>query len=536
MPATTPSLRSPPVTAVQEASTATPAVGAEQLPPVLSRPAAALQRLVPRPLTDRRRSWAVTLSLTLIAGVVRLWNLNLPTDRGTPVFDEKHYAPQAWQMLRNGGFEDNPGYELVVHPPLGKQLIALGEAMLGYNGWGWRVSAALAGTVCVLLIVRIVRRMTRSTLLGGIAGVLLIVDGVSHVQSRIGMLDVFLAMFVLAAFSCLVIDREQVQQRLTVVVLEGRAGDTEFGPRFGVRWWRLGAGVALGLACGTKWSGVFYLFTFAVMSVVWDARSRRAAGVRRPWAGMLVRDLGPASWALAVVPVGAYLATWWAWLGSETGIDRHAVGNQIGTDGLFAFVPGALRGLWYYNAAVLHFHGSLFTPTHPHPWESKPWSWPMGLRPMLYYYSSGAAAPGCGRQDCVATVMLIGTPALWWLALPVLAWALWRAISGPDWRYAAVLTGYAAGWLPWFGNIDRQMYLFYMTPAAPFLVIAMTLVLGQVLGRSAEGTERRGTGLLVVSLYVGLVVANFIWLWPILTGASITPEHWNAELWLPSWR
>jgi dolichyl-phosphate-mannose-protein mannosyltransferase len=75
-----------------------------------------------------------------------------------------------------------------------------------------------------------------------------------------------------------------------------------------------------------------------------------------------------------------------------------------------------------------------------------------------------------------------------------------------------------------------------MTPVAPFLVIAVTLVLGEVLGRARDGAERKRTGLLVVSLYIGLVVANFVWLWPILTGGSITPEHWNAQLWLPSWR
>ncbi|HZE00705.1 MAG TPA: phospholipid carrier-dependent glycosyltransferase, partial [Pseudonocardiaceae bacterium] len=168
--------------AVREAHFDTPVVGVGRTPPVPTQPAGALQRLVPRPLTDHARSWAVTLSLTLIAGLVRLWDLGYPTDRGTPVFDEKHYAPQAWQMLRTGGVEDNAGYELVVHPPLGKQLIALGELLMGYDGWGWRLSAALAGTVSVALIVRIVRRMTRSTLLGGIAGVLLIADGVSEVQ------------------------------------------------------------------------------------------------------------------------------------------------------------------------------------------------------------------------------------------------------------------------------------------------------------------------------------------------------------------
>jgi dolichyl-phosphate-mannose--protein O-mannosyl transferase len=109
-------------------------------------------------------------------------------------------------------------------------------------------------------------------------------------------------------------------------------------------------------------------------------------------------------------------------------------------------------------------------------------------------------------------------------------------VTTPDWRYAAALVGYLAGWLPWFIKIDRQMFFFYMTPVAPFLVIAVTLVLGELLGKAREGPERRGTGLLLVSLYVGLVVANFAWLWPIFSGDSITPAHWNAELWLPSWR
>lgn len=492
-------------------------------PPPVAAPPDAVRRLVPRALEDRRRAWLVTLSVTLLAALVRLQNLGHPTDRGTPVFDEKHYVPQAWQMVRNGGVEDNPGYELVVHPPLGKQFIALGELLFGYTAWGWRFSAAIAGTVCVLLVVRIVRRMTRSTLLAAVAGLLLIADGASHVQSRIGMLDVFLTVLVLGAFGCLVVDREQVRARLAVVVTEGRIADSDLGPRLGVRWWRFGAGVLLGLACGTKWSGVYFLAAFAVLSLGWDVCARRAAGVRRPWLGTVARDLPPASWALAAVPVGAYLATWWGWFASETGTDRHVA-------------AGPLRSLGYYTLQVLDFHANLATPAEPHPWESKPWSWPMGLRPMLYYYESGAAAPGCGRSDCVAAVMLLGTPALWWLALPMLVLAGWRAVTAFDWRYASVLVGYAAGYLPWFANLDRQMYFFYMTPVAPFLVIGITLALGDILGRASAGPERRGTGLLVVALYVGLVVANFAWLWPILNGLSITPAHWNAELWLPSWQ
>nr|WP_220480668.1 phospholipid carrier-dependent glycosyltransferase [Halosaccharopolyspora lacisalsi] len=481
---------------------------------------------------DTLRSWVITLVITAIAGLVRFWRLGWATDEGTPIFDEKHYVPQAWQMLRNGGFEDNPGYELVAHPPVGKYLIASGEWLFGYNPWGWRVATALAGTAMVLLIVRTARRLTRSTLLGALAGVLLICDGLSHVQSRVGMLDIFHAMFVLAAFSLLLVDRDQVRERLIRVVTEGRVGETVWGPRLGFRWWRFAAGVSLGLACGTKWSGIYYVAAFGLLSVVWDALARRNAGVRRPWGGALLRDTVPALGSLLALPLLIYVMTWANWFASLTATDRHAVAtaDDIG----FAFLPDMLRSWLYYHLNVLEFHTHLVTGNDPHPWESKPWAWPMGMRPMLYYYESGT--PGCGRASCVQAIMLLGTPALWWVSLPVAGWAVWRATSRMDWRYAAVLVGYCAGFLPWFVNLERQMYYFYATPLAPFLVLGIVLVLGEILGSAKAGKERRKTGLLVVALYVGLVVANFSWLWPILDGLPVTEARWQAELWLPSWR
>ncbi|GAA2331409.1 phospholipid carrier-dependent glycosyltransferase [Saccharopolyspora halophila] len=482
---------------------------------------------------DRMRGWLVTGVITLIAALVRFWDLGRATDEGTPVFDEKHYVPQAWQMLRNGGYEDNPGYELVAHPPVGKQMIAIGEWLLGYNPWGWRIVAALCGTLMVLLVVRIARRMTRSTMLGAVAGILLICDGLSHVQSRVGMLDIFQAFFLLAAFSCLLVDRDQVRERMWHVVAEGRLDPAGWGPRMGFRWWRFGAGLLIGLACATKWNGVYFIMAFGLLTVFWDALARRSAGVRRPWRAALVRDTAPALGSLLVLPLLVYFATWTGWFASETATDRHAV-QIAGDDVGFAALPDMWRSLLYYQFNVLQFHTGLTTPDTPHPWESKPWSWPMGMRPMLYYYESGAS--GCGRDNCVQATMLLGTPAMWWLSLPVAGWSIWRAVGRVDWRYAAVLVGYCAGFLPWFVELERQMYFFYMTPLVPFLVLGITLVLGEVLGKAGDHHERRRTGLLAVSLYLGLVVANFAWLWPILNGEPITYAHWQAELWLPSWR
>ncbi|MFH5209008.1 dolichyl-phosphate-mannose--protein mannosyltransferase [Antrihabitans sp. NCIMB 15449] len=487
--------------------------------------------------TDTVRGWMVTAFITVVAAITRFTILNYPTDAGTPVFDEKHYAPQGWQVLTGGWIEDNPAYGLVVHPPVGKQLIAVGEALFGYNGWGWRFSAAVAGTVLVLLVVRIVRRMSRSTMIGAIAGILMIAESVTFVSARLGMLDIFLAVFVVAALGCLVVDRDQVRQRLAVAAAQGRIGVTAAGPRLGVRWWRFGAGVLLGLACGTKWSGVYFIAFFGIACVALDIAARRAYGVRKPWRGTAIRDLGPALYALVVIPIAVYLSTYWAWFASETGIDRHAVGTKIGTDSAFAFVPDAVRSLWYYSGNVLQFHEELTNSAgNRHPWESKPWTWPMGLRPMLYYYADGDNVTGCGQTSCVKAVMLVGTPAMWWLAFPVLAWGLWRWLVGRDWRYALVLTAYGAALLPWFLTLDRQMYYFYAAALAPFLVMGLALTLGDILGKARNGDERRATGLLAVCLYIGVVIANFVWLWPILTALPISTTMWEQQLWLPSWR
>lgn len=488
---------------------------------------------------DPRRGLLVGVVIGVVAIITRLWGLARPTDQGTPVFDEKHYVPQAWQVLTGGNWiEDNPAYGLVVHPPVGKWLLAAGEAVFGYGPVGWRIAPAVAGIAIVVMIYCTVRRMTRSTLVGAIAGVFAICDGVLFVQSRMGMLDIFQAAFVVAAFAALIADRDQVRARMHRVYVEGRITDSAFGPRLGFRWYRFTAGVMLGLACGTKWSGAYFVVFFALLALGFDVAARKAYHVRRPWLGVLRRDLVPAGMSLAVLPVALYFVTFIPWFNSETAVYRYEVGNQIGVGGPFSWVPGAWRSFWFYESGILQFHAGLTNSAgNHHPWESKPWTWPMSLRPMLYAIENGPDQ--CGAGECVRAQMLIGSPAMWWLALPMLLWGLWSWIVRRDWRYAAVLTGYLAGLLPWFADLDRQMYFFYATVMAPFLAMGLALACGDLLrtaGRTARWRpERRTLAVLVVAVYMALVVVNFIWLWPILTASPISPAQWQQQIWLPSW-
>ncbi len=484
---------------------------------------------------DRLQGWAATAVIAALAALTRFMNLGSPTDAGTPIFDEKHYAPQAWQLLHNYGVEDNPGFGLVVHPPLGKQLIAAGEALFGYTGLGWRFSGAAFGVVLAVLVMRIVRRISRSTLIGATAGLLVIADGVSFVASRTALLDIFMTVFVVGAFGALMVDRDQVRQRMDVALLQGRIAETPWGPRLGVRWWRFGAGVLLGLAFATKWSGLYYIAFFGLMSLGMDVAARRAYRVPRPWSGVLRRDLGPAAYVLGLIPLALYLLAYAPWFASETAVNRFEVGQSIGERQWWQ-PPDAIRSLWHYTYKAFHFHSTLTNSAgNHHPWESKPWTWPMSLRPVLYAIDN-QDVPGCGVNSCVKAVMLVGTPVMWFVAVPVLGYALWRTLVRRDWRYAVVLTGYLAGWLPWLVNADRQMYFFYAVPLAPFLMMAIALILGDILYKPTRDPERRTLGLLVVSMYLALALTNVAWLFPVLTGIPVSQSTWNMEMWLPSWR
>ena len=131
------------------------------------------------------------------------------------------------------------------------------------DSFGWRVSAAVVGALTVLVLARLVRRLTGSTVIGCLAGLLLALDGVHLVMSRLALLDGFLTFWIVCAVACLVADHDWIAARLD-----------RHRHRL-LRPWQLLAGVCLGLACGTKWSGVYVLAVFGVAVVVWEVVARR---------------------------------------------------------------------------------------------------------------------------------------------------------------------------------------------------------------------------------------------------------------------
>lgn len=515
---------------------------------------AALRARLTSPMPDDRPwGWLGPLLVTAFAAFFRFNRLSIPH---AIVFDETYYAKDAWSILLHGVewqyvknadslilaghtghlFQACSGAscgEYVVQPPVGKLLIAVGEWIYGLTPLGWRLAPAFIGTLAVLVMCRVVRRLTRSTLLGCVAGLLLALDGLEFTLSRTGILDIFLMFFVLAAFGCLLVDRDVSRARLaSAVVLE--PGD-EAGPWLGIRKWRVAAGVLLGLACASKQDAAWYILAFIGLAIAWDIGARRAAGLRQYVRGALVRDGRWLPLTLLAIPLVSYVATWSGWLIAGTGFDRnYARQHGVGTP-----VISALYSLFDYHKQMLQFATHL---SQRHPYQSQPWDWFVMSRPVAFYYqcfTDPAGTHACpakySGQQWSSEVLALGNPAIWWVAIPAMLFCLGWWFTRRDWRAGAAVLGVAAGWATWLPFPSRTKFYYYALEFEPFMIMCIVLCLGLIIGPVAASLRRRAIGSALAGTYLLAVLVLFWYFYPILAAKVIPYSSWISHMWYSGW-
>jgi len=502
-------------------------------------------RLVPPMPPASLWGWAGPLLVTLFGGFLRFYRLGDPR---AVVFDETYYVPDAYGILKHGVEINHPSNinqllvrgdthifnrfgEYVVHPPLGKVMIAVGEWLFGLTPFGWRFAVAAVGTAAILMTARITRRMTRSTLLGCVAGLLLSLDGLELVLSRTAILDIFVMFWVLAAFGMLVIDRDASRARLAAAVESGEADLAGGGPKLGIRWRRVLAGVFLGCACASKWNGIWYILAFGGLATAWDLGARRAAGFGDRLSGVLRSDLKWLPVSFGLVPFATYLASWSGWFASTRGYGRNWAAEQGNHNPIWA----ALDSLYQYNKEQLGFGLGLQASS---PYKSNPLGWMVLARPTSFY-SSCVPSNACGSaRSTEQEVLAIGTPLIWWAAsVALVVCAVWW-LSHRDWRAGSVLLGVTAGWLPWiwfYWHDHRTEFYFYSVAFLPFLVMAITLCLGLMIGQVMAAPGRRAVGAVLAGAYLLLVLADFAYLYPVLTAKVIPYAFWHQRMWFGGW-
>jgi dolichyl-phosphate-mannose--protein O-mannosyl transferase len=416
--------------------------------------------------------------ILIAIGAFFLRVINLGNPKGF-VFDEVYYVDGARDNLRYGVEVAGSKPEFVVHPPIGKWCIALGIKIFGDSEFGWRIAAAVAGTLIILIAARLAHELFYSPFLTAITAALMAFDGLLLVHSRTALLDLFLTLFILTA--------------------------AYFW--FRRQYWY--SGIFFGLALATKWSALYFIALFALVTLF---RLLKATPVKES-----LREVGIRILQFGFLPLGIYLTSWAGWLFSDRGWNRDYASNP-------------LASLFYYHKQMLDFHTSL---VEKHSYQANPWGWLIMKRPTSFFYES---PQGCGSTSCSQEVLALGTPVLWWSATIALlfliglwAWQFYQ--RSIDKKLTFILLGVIAGYLPWFFFQKRTTFSFYAIVFEPFLVLAIVYCAKLFIDKSKNPANAQ----VIILGFVAVVFLNFVFFLPIYLGEVITYAQWQMRMWFVSW-
>ena len=446
------------------------------------------------------------------------------------VFDELYFANDAHKDLLGQDYIDP-------EPPLAKLIIAVGIKLFGFNSWGWRFMPALFGTALVPLMYLLARQLLTVRFFAVAAGVLTAFDGMTFVESRTAVIDIIPITLAVLAY--------------LIFHLHLNA-DTAWRRR----WTIVATGVVLGLALGAKWTTLAVYGTIVVvllfrLIVRWTRYDRGTGAV--------------ALLSLALLPAIFYGLTFIRYL-SITHDITHLAQPALSFAPFHLDLGSAWTELREWHWQTWHYH---ITLTAPHIFYSPWWSWPLDFRPVVYYYANqGLGIDQSTGSALVAEIFNLGNPLTWWAATAALigmavgvpaliqdyrsrhrldpAEAAGHDLAGPlDQRLYStifILIAFAAAWLP-LSRVPRGLFLYHMLGGLPAMFLALALALTNLrsLRGRLPGLALRLSGAVPAYAYLLMVVAFFVYFYPLWTGLPLTSDALNSHVWFvfikpwPNW-
>lgn len=424
----------------------------------------------------------VPILLLLIIAVsfgLKFYRLEFPQSY---YFDEVYFAftaqemakgnKSAWQVPEVEAPKDL-AYEWT-HPPLGKEISSLGILIFGDNTFGWRFFQAFFGVLGTLFIFLLGRNLFNNGV-GLIAALLYTFESFIFVLSRITMVDIFMANFVLLASLFVV---KYAKSRKTIFLLL--------------------TGAFCGASISIKWSGVYVAEFLAGVSFFliyyFEVYSSDSEG--SSYVGALLKIFPRMILAFAIIPLIIYLVTY---------LPYFYFGNSI-VD--FISLQGHMFG----------YHGGV---TDTHPYQSQWWMWPLLLKPVYMHFEN------LGGQ--YAHIYALGNPFIWWTGCAFFLAAVVQVIRKESPALIFAVVSVLAYWLPWALSPRKVTFLYHFLPALLFVIIIIAYFLNSIWNKSKYGK-------LIVVMYIMAAIGVFIYFYPMIAAVPVSPNSVDHFFWLQSWR
>jgi dolichyl-phosphate-mannose-protein mannosyltransferase len=469
---------------------------------------------------------------------VRYW---FPPEK---IFDEVYFARAAEEYLQRRYIYES------THPPLTKLLVTLSTMLFGGlahgdTAYGWRFLNVVAGAVAVVLLFLLARRILRSSMFAVYASLLFMADGMHYVQSRIATPEGFVVCFSLATLYAFC--------RYWDAVVAHPSTDAE-----PFEWLRHGVETAgaLALAAAFTWAR----FAPETLTAKIIATILIGAGIYASYRIVRERPVG-AGWMLAFAFSAAMLVAS-KWYGVMAyGVAAAVVGyvsvrawiagkNNPFPTGTFVATAIAAVGIVYALVYTPHFIGLRDLQTLPpraytwsnvvdmqvgayeyhahlvatHPYASLWWTWPLDLRPILYYAKY--------ENNTAAMIYSLPNPLLLWSGLFGVAFTGWLAWRTWNRGYALVVLTYLMQWLPW-ARSPRLAWEYHFYVNIPLIALCNTIAIKWIYEKLKPRDEIIARAIAIG--YLAIIVAAFVYFFPIYAGLTIPSDARMQRMWLPSW-
>ena len=432
-----------------------------------------------------------------------------------PVFDEVFYPMYGYSYLTDQQF-------FYVHPPLGNYILAAAIWIYHQLPWvevsslstvsfealpvlSYRWLNALSGSLLCILSYILSQKLFKNKNFSLLVCFFVAIDGSLLVDSRVGLINIYLVFFGLCALIC--------------------AANAKFFDLQSKHWLLL-CGVFIGLAASIKWNGLGYLLTILTfMAFVISVRKINAFRLNQPikeveQLNILVGNNVRFSWEhvlyFLIIPLIVYSLIWFPDL-------------RFNTD--YNFLEKHQQLLGYHQITVTE---------DEHPYCSKWYSWPFMIRPIGYYFYSYEIGNLGNKTTMFQDIHLFPNPPLYWFStiaifLMSLEWLklIWRwirekTVSNKLFFSTFILCGYSANLLPW-AWVSRCTFLYSYQPSSIFAFIALAWYLAHFM--SAESIKYR---ILCWGIIIIIIAAFFYWL-PIQTGIPLESDSFFQRIWFRSW-
>jgi len=413
-------------------------------------------------------------------------------------FDEIYHARTAYEHLLGMAPYENS------HPPLGKIFISLGILIFGMNPFGWRIIGALFGIGILPLFYGLTKRIFKRTDLAAFGTLLLALDGMLFVQSRIATIDTYGVFFIL--LMCYFMYRYYEMSfysdgLLNTLIPLGLCG-ISFGLGIASKW--------IGFYAGAGLAVTFFYVLFVRFKEYRAAKYLVEQGLGDDshchmvdvfW-GHTIKTLLFCCGFFIVVPAAIYLASYLPYF-------------------LCAEKPYDLNGVIGVQEFMLSYHGNL---TATHPYQSPWYQWPLMTRPIWFYSGSNVA------EGMMSSIASFGNPLVWWGGLLFTLYSIisyHRRNRHEKKALRFIFIALAAAFLPWT-LISRATFLYHYFASVPFIILLTVFGFRWVEIRTGCKWAKWA--------YAAACLGLFIMFYPVWSAAPINMEWAMRYLqWMPSW-